>query len=366
MVADNGMRMRGKCPSARVLFWLLPFCMAADPTCSGTGCAANQDAPEWSGVMIANDGVTEAAFFLYASNGSIETAFPDAAMAGNSSSDQLLYSPRPSRTYLFADVASAANANGTFEYGATPNRTVCYLPNLSQNFGDYSVSPAVPLYPGSSPQEFNESRRESGIKGISVYAGFAGNVIAGLNPAGNAIETFYYSDSECTAGGHEYGFMKDVAAAPPAPVQFYISDHTNCDTWCNSTDGIDHTRYVTYSISNLSDNSRGWITYYFSAYFLPDSSAPNGYLIRVQIVDPFTWNLETCADVSITSNESSTGSVTAIAGPCTFDITPPAWYRADLVNNGAGYLFGGYQLLNNPDTTGNSPGVYIDSWSVGK
>ena len=316
--------------------------------------------------MIPNDGQTEVAYFVYASNGSTETAFSGGSLGGSSSPDQLLYSPRPARTYLFSDVASSSNSNGTYEYGPTPPRSVCFLSNLGQDFGDYSTSPTLPAYPGTAPEEFNESRRESGIKGISVYAGFAGNVLSSLNPRGTAIETFYYSDSECTAGGHEYGFTKDVAADLPGVIHFYISDHTNCDTWCNSSDGIDNTRYVTYSIANLVNNSQGWITYYFSAYFVADSSAPNGYIIRVQIVDPFTYDLEICGSVTIATNQSTGGSVTPGIGSCTFDITPPAWYRADLVNNGAGYLFGGFQLLNNPDTVGNSPGLYIDTWSVGK
>ena len=353
-------------PQTCLMILLLPVSSAADPTCSGTGCATNQDAPAWAAVMVPNDDRTEVAYFVYASRGATETAFSGDSMRGSASPDQLLHSPRPARTYLFSDVALSSNGDGTYEYGATPPRSVCYLANLGQDFGDYSASPTLGVYPGASPEEFNESRKESGIKGISVYAGFAGSVLSGMNPKGTAIETFYYSDSECTAGGHEYGFTKDVAANTPGVVQFYISDHTNCDIWCSSSDGIDYTRYATYSIANLVNNSQGWNTYYFSAWFVADASAPNGYIIRIQIVDPFTYNLATCGNMTIATNQSSLGSVTATTGSCTFDITPPAWYRADLVNDGTGYLFGGFQLLDNPDTVGNSPGLYIDTWSVGK
>lgn len=365
--------MQKLCLYSTLVCILIVLPAKADPTCSGSGCSVNQDAPVWSQIMIANDNVTQVAYFKYTNvaGGIVETAFNDTYMAGSSSLDSLLFSPRPTITYLFSDVATSANGNGTFEYGTSGQlRSVCGG-SQSTNLGDYSVFSASGGLPSTSgPGEFNVSRQESGIKGISIQGAFDGSVLSGLGPQGSATETFFFTDQECTFGGHEYGFFRDAVASPAGTAVFYVSDHTNCvDNGCNPSDAVLGQRTSTFTIPNLSNNVNGGSTQWYSAYFIAASSAPNGYIIRVQIVDPITLGLESCGNISIAGDGSVTQVVTdplAATGPCTFDVTPPSWYRADLVNGGSGYLYGGFQLGGNPDTVGNTPAVFMETYKVGK
>jgi hypothetical protein len=347
---------------------------SANPTCSGTGCAVNQDAIGWYGVMV-NDGVTDVSYFKYVSPSSATEIGPADSYVGGSGTG-LTSTVRPAHTYSFSDVATSANGNGSYEYGTTEvTRGVCQVSNQGQNFGDYTTSPSSTSF-GTFIGEFSGSRLESHIKGINVHAVFLGNLLSGLSPTGTALEVAFYSDSECTLGGHEYGFSKDLNATTvsnwPGVIQFYIADHGNCESGiCNASDS-NNARVATYSIPNIANNNAGWIEYYYAAYFVADSSAPHGYIIRVQIEDPGTFALVQCGNVTGASNGVGYGSFTSIAsapattGSCTFDITPPSWYRADLVNDGSGYLFNTIEAVGNPDHVGNSPSFDVVNFAVNK
>lgn len=321
--------------------------------------------------MIPNDGVTEVAYFKYSNAGNnIEAAFPDTYMAGVLPTNQLLFTPRPSITYLFSDLATSSNGNGTYEYGTNEiQRRVCYGGYQSTTFPDYSVYPNPSYsYGFTNATEFNESRLELGLKGISVLAAFDGSLIGNSDPNVNAIEFFFNDDQECSFGGHEYGFFVDVSNAP-GTVVFYVSDHTNCaNNNCNASDGIADERFATYSFQIICCNSQRWIQYYFQAYFVPDSSAPHGYIIRVQVVDPYKYYLLPCAGMSLGGSPGGGSAIPSSSSnlPCTFDITPPLWFRADIMYGESSYLWSGIQLVNNPDNVGGTPGLYVGAYKVGK
>lgn len=367
---------------AILLLSLATSSTGATPTCSGTGCAVNQDGPSsWAGIML-NDGVTYVDYFKHQNPGTVtELAPPGAPIGGTASASTLEHTLRPAYTYLFSHVATSSNSNGTYEYGSGATlRTTCNLADQATTFADYSVHSTVPRsqgYPAETPAEYNSSRLETGLRGMNVLAAFQGNVVSGLTPTGMASEVFYYEDQPCTFGGHEYGFARDAASVTvsnyPGTVNFYVSDHTNCSGGgCNASDGVTAERVANYAITKLSNNTHGWIEYIYQAYFVADSVAPHGYIIRVQIVDPYTYGLETCANVTTTSSPAGAANPTPVAtypnttGPCTFDVTPPSWYRADIVNGSSGYMFAGFILSGNPDTVGNTPGLYIGAFDVGK
>ena len=335
-----------------------------------------------------NDGVTQVDYFNYhntsGSPSITESAPSGAPMNGSSSAATLKSTTRPSYLYSFSDVAKSSNINGTYEYGTSQiSRGVCGLgSNQNTTFADYTTSPTDSGFPSTYPAEFNESRLESGLKGISVLAQFNGNLLSGQTAQGNAYETFYYHDQQCTYGGHEYGFAADMnmfTSSTPGGIYFYYSDHTNCVGSCGANDGDNFPRGVNYEISGLSDPYSDH-KYYFQAYYVADSSLTWGYIIRVQVLDE-NASLVTCTSPTAPSSYSpisGTYSITGNAGSstgtsngaCTFDITPGTWFRSDIAGSGGsnsnGYLFSGIVLSGNPDGVGNSPGLDVYSFGVGK
>jgi hypothetical protein len=368
------MRQKGWIIQAAILPFLMTPAGRADPTCSGTGCTVDQDAIGWHPVME-NDGFTSVSFFRYVSPDSATEIGPwDRYVRGWGIG--LTTTVRPPHIYAFSDVATSSNGDGTYEYGTTAvTRGVCRVSNQWQNFGDYMIFPVYRGF-GSFIGEFSGSRRERHISGLRFRGVFSGNLLEGLSPAGTALEVVFYSDSECTLGGHEYGFSKDLNATTvanwPGVINFYIADHANCyGGICNASD-FNEARYATYSIPNIATNSAGWIEYFYAAYFVRDSHAPHGYIIRVQIVDPGTLTLVQCGNMVGNSNGAGFGTVTsaalppALTGPCTFDITPPHWFRADLVNDSRGYLFNTIDAAGNPNHVGNSPALGVVSLEVNR
>jgi len=322
------------------------------------GITVNQDAPSWSGVMLTSQEVN---YFKYLNtSGGSEIATSSSPIGGSSSSAALSSTARPDYTYRFSAISTSTNGNGSYEYGSgTPLRSVCNLSAQGQNLGDYTVSGSAysnPTYAHSYPAEFNESRLETGIKGIDVLASFDGNLLSGAT--GHAVETVYFSDQGCAFGGHEYGFTKDLDTGV---LFFYYADHSNCGTGganCNASDSVTDTRSEPSPIEGLQLNSQGNMRFYFAAYLVSSTNtaiAPHGYFFRIQVVDPYTFGFAQCYAPGTTT-----------VGDCTRDLTMDSWFHADNVYGASGYLFSGIVATENPDTVGNNPDLYVNLFDVGK
>jgi hypothetical protein len=123
----------------------------------------------------------------------------------------------------------------------------------------------------------------------------------------------------------------------------YYAGHSNCpgsgSITCHPSDSVVGTRGDTFSIRRLSVNSHSTCEYDFSMNYIRRTSIPNnGYVLRVQVVDPFSHALATCTSPSTSDSGSTSGTAVVVSQPvgtpsnyCTFDICPASWFRSDIV-----------------------------------
>jgi len=223
---------------------------------------------------------------------------------------------------------------------------VCSFPSAAPDappfWFDFSGNRLAGKFKSTIPSEYFLAPARA-HPGLRIQAGFGG-AAAG---SGVLYETAYFHQQPCDAGGMEFGFYRNVIAAQTV---FYISNNSNCGiepaSYCHVSNSFSsaYMNEDNFPGQALKTNINGWVIRLkvpsaelrYSAFLVPDRSAPHGFRFQVEVFDPMTSQQANC-DVYDTS-----GNTLFSDKPCAFPVRPGGWYEMQRLDR-PGYVTVGIQ-----------------------